>query len=89
MRFQVSGSGYFRVSGIGVLRSSKARRWVGVGIAIRSKPDVSLPATRIVVQTRQSAFPISNGPASEVNAWGQPQIGAWLSILSVVQARMR
>jgi len=37
----------------------------------------------------RSSFPICNVPASEVNAWGQPQIGSWRSILSVVQARMR
>jgi hypothetical protein len=37
----------------------------------------------------QRPLPICNVPASEVNAWGQPPIGAWRSILSVVQARMR
>ena len=45
-------SGYFRVSGIGALMSSKARRWVGVGMASRSKPDWSWLATRKWLRVR-------------------------------------
>src|ERR1019366_221756 len=48
----VGSSGYFRVSGIGASRSSKACRWVGVGIASRSKPDWSWPATRRWLRVR-------------------------------------
>src|SRR5665811_1950785 len=50
-------SGYFRVSGIGAPRSSKARRWVGVGMASRSNPDSLLPATRRWLRVRVAKWP--------------------------------
>src|SRR5450759_5181777 len=50
-------SGYFRVSGIGAPRSSKARRWVGVGMASRSDPDSLLPATRRWLRVRVAKWP--------------------------------